>query len=190
MQPRIVAMALFRDLGIDEIDQRNPQNDGDLLQRHQEAALFGRRDFGDIHRRNQAGHADGDTAEGPVDHERPKRVDAHLANRLDEQFGEARHDRRDKEQTRRRQHAGATTELGRQRPGDGRPYSTAQQGDPDGKAVEEVLLGFVPVRVRHDEVQIDRLFRAGNHGGIITEQETAQSRANGESRDQSHIHFG
>ncbi|MEJ1968943.1 MAG: hypothetical protein WDN03_10000 [Rhizomicrobium sp.] len=165
---------------VHEIDEVDADHDGDLLEGHKQPAGRGRRDLGDVHRRQHRGHADRGAAHQAVEDEEGQR---RRAVHADEEFGKAGAQRRDEEQHARDQQAGAPAPARRDRAGDGRADHAAQQRAADGEAREEIRrrLRQVP---RRDEIVGDRVGRPRDHRRVVAEQQPAQRGGNRQHDDE------
>ena len=155
---------------VHEIDEVDADDDGDLLQGDEQPARRRRRDLGDVHRRQHRGHADRGAAHQAVEDEERQRIGT---VRAETELRKARADRGHEEQHARHQEAGAAAPAGGDRACDRSAEHAAQKRAADRETGEEVRLCLGQM-ARRNEVEGDRICRAGDHGGVVAEQQSAQ----------------
>ena len=137
----------------DQIRAENPERDGQLVERHQRAALLGRGDFGQVERRQHGGPADTDAHQQPTGEEDGK---------VGRQGG---HGRAGDEDHRGREQDGTAPEPVGQPPGERRAKRRAAQGDAGHDSQHQ---GREMGRCSQEQQ------RPRDDAGIIAEQQAAQ----------------
>ena len=138
---------------IDEIDDQDAADNGDLVDGHQASAQVGRGDFGDIHRRGHGGDADADAAQPAEQDEGP------------DVARESGADGGGQEEQRRKEQRLLAPEPVRDGPDDQHA----------GRAADQHATGR-PAFHHHIEIEANRqeLDGAGNNARVVAEEQPAQ----------------
>ena len=134
---------------VNQLRRQHADHDGELVDRHELAALLRRADFGDIHWTHRSGQADTDTANDAEHHEQIEVCSNRRAPR-----GKRKQDRSDNQRDFAAQFVGAPA-------GDKRAKNTAHQRRAHRPAGQR--------RVSNIEIGLVEGFRPANHHPVVTE---------------------